>query len=254
MRRKMVVGNWKMNLQPADAASLVREIAEEGENPALSQVELVVCPPALYLPLALKDWQPSGTLPVGAQNCHWEESGAYTGEWSANMLKAIGVAYCILGHSERRAQFGETNEVVGKKMKAAVDSGLRAILCCGETFAERENNTYFDVVKSQLKEGLSAVPETEMSNVIVAYEPVWAIGTGKTASSDQAQEMHAHIRQVLADIYSQKMADSTTILYGGSCKPSNANELFAQPDVDGGLIGGASLDAEQFLQIAASFS
>lgn len=250
----MVVGNWKMNLQPAQAASLVRAIALESKKQQFSQVELVVCPPALYLPLALKDWQPGGTLPVGAQNCHWEESGAYTGEWSANMLKAIGVEYCILGHSERRAQFNETDAEVGKKMKSAIDAGLSAILCCGETLAERGENNHFEVVKRQLKEGLSAVEEEQASAVIVAYEPVWAIGTGKTASSNQAQEMHAHIRQVLAEVYSQKTADNITILYGGSCKPSNAEELFAQPDVDGGLIGGASLDADKFLQIASSFS
>lgn len=249
----MVVGNWKMNLQPARAASLVRTIAQEAEKPQYEQVELVVCPPALYLPLALKDWQPAGSLAVGAQNCHWEESGAYTGEWSAQMLRAIGVEYCIIGHSERRAQFGETNQVVGDKIKAAVQAGLGTILCCGETLAEREGGTHFEVVERQLLDGLSGVDKSQFAEVIVAYEPVWAIGTGKTASSAQAQEMHSAIRQVLAQKFGGPQADATTLLYGGSCKPSNAAELFAQPDVDGGLIGGASLDAEQFLQIAASF-
>lgn len=253
MRKKIVAGNWKMNLQPAEAAALVRDIALEAEGIQDDGVELIVCPPSIYLPLALNNWQPEQVLPVGAQNCYFESSGAFTGELAAPMLDAIGVKYCIVGHSERRSLFGETDEIVQRKTAAVIDSGLTAIVCCGETLEEREASAHFDVVARQLHKALGDLSPKQMEHVVIAYEPVWAIGTGKTASSEQAQEIHAFIRSEVKKMFNAKIADETSILYGGSCKPSNATELFAQPDVDGGLIGGASLDASDFLAIARSF-
>lgn len=254
MRKKIVAGNWKMNLQPAEAAALVREVSLSYADPEYDGVVLLVCPPALYLPLALNDWQPEHKLLIGAQNCHAEKSGAFTGEVSAEMLAAIGVSYCIVGHSERRTIFGESDEVVQQKTAAILRSGMKAIVCCGETLDERENNQQEEVVGRQLKVALNGLSKQKMQQITIAYEPVWAIGTGKTASSDQAQEMHHFIREQLSKLFSEGMADETSILYGGSCKPGNARELFDQPDVDGGLIGGASLDAEDFLAIARSFN
>jgi len=242
-----------MNLQPAEAAKLVREIAEAASMPEYEKVDIVVCPPSPYLPLALNNWQRGHNLPIGAQNCHWESSGAYTGEVSAEMLHSIGVDYCIIGHSERRSYFGETDQEVGKKVQAALGSALQAIICCGETLEERKADRHREVVKRQLTAALKGVQKSDLKNVIIAYEPVWAIGTGETASSGQAQEMHAFIRNTLAGFFDEAIADQVSILYGGSCKPGNAAELFAQPDVDGGLIGGASLVADDFLAIARSF-
>ena len=253
MRKKIVAGNWKMNLQPAEAASLTRNIASASTGAAYEDVELIICPPALYLPLALNDWQPEQNLPVGAQNCHFEKSGAFTGEISPDMLTAIGAEYCITGHSERRTLFGENDEIIRKKTEAILKSGMKAIVCCGETLDERENNQQEEVVGRQLKVALEGISEDRMKNVIIAYEPVWAIGTGKTASSEQAQEMHRYIRNQLTRLFGEEIAEGTSILYGGSCKPNNAAELFAQTDVDGGLIGGASLNADDFLAIARSF-
>lgn len=253
MRKNFVAGNWKMNLQPADAAALVRSIAEANDHPDFDEVEMIVCPPALYLPLALNNWQRGHRLPVGAQNCHWEPAGAFTGEISAQMLASVGVTHCIVGHSERRTLFGEDDATVQQKTTAILEAGLIAIVCCGETLAEREAGKAEEVVGRQLKTALKEVDEKSIENVIVAYEPVWAIGTGKTASSEQAQEMHAFIRTQLSGLFSNEIAGKISILYGGSCKPSNAQELFAQPDVDGGLIGGASLNVDDFLAIAESF-
>ncbi len=252
-RKKIIAGNWKMNLQPAEAAALVRTISAETQQGRINQVHLLVCPPSLYLPLALNNWQPNSDLPVGAQNCYFEDSGAFTGEISAEMLAAMGVKYCITGHSERRSLFGETDEIVRKKTAAILKMGLQAIVCCGETLQERESGHHQEVVKRQLNIALNGLSQEQMKNVVIAYEPVWAIGTGKTATSDQAQEMHAFIRVFLTEVFGTETAESTSILYGGSCKPSNAVELFSQPDVDGGLIGGASLIAEDFLAIARSF-
>jgi len=253
MRKKIVAGNWKMNLQPAEAAALVRDIAAEAARLRADGVEMLICPPALYLPLALNNWQPEQTLAVGAQNCHFETSGAFTGEISAEMLSAIGVSHCIVGHSERRSLFGETDEVVQQKTAAVLNAGMVAIVCCGETLEERESNSQETVVARQLQKALHGLSSDQMKQIIIAYEPVWAIGTGKTASSDQAQQMHAFIRSEIATMFDGRVAEEISILYGGSCKPSNAAELFAQPDVDGGLIGGAALDAEDFLAIAQSF-
>lgn len=249
----MVAGNWKMNLQPAEAAKLVREVAEAASMPEYEEVETVVCPPALYLPLALNNWQRGHNLPIGAQNCHWESSGAYTGEVSPEMLHSIGVTYVIIGHSERRSYFGETDASVSKKVQAALGSELRAIVCCGETLEERKADRHREVVERQIKAALNGLTQSDMKKVIIAYEPVWAIGTGETATSEQAQEMHAFIRETLSNLFDDATANDMSILYGGSCKPGNAAELFAQPDVDGGLIGGASLVAEDFLAIARSF-
>jgi len=253
MRKKIVAGNWKMNLQPAEAAALVRDIAAETAGLRADGVELLICPPALYLPLALNNWQPEQALDVGAQNCHFESSGAFTGEISAEMLSAIGVSHCIVGHSERRSLFGETDEVVQQKTLAVLNAAMVAIVCCGETLEERESNSQEIVVARQLQKALHGLSSDQMKQIIIAYEPVWAIGTGKTASSEQAQQMHAFIRSEIATMFDERVAEETSILYGGSCKPSNAAELFAQPDVDGGLIGGAALDAEDFLAIAQSF-
>lgn len=252
MRKKIVAGNWKMNLQPAEAAALVRELADEVEELREQGVALLVCPPSLYLPLALNEWQPDQLLAVGAQNCHFEKTGAYTGEISAEMCCAIGVKYCIVGHSERRALFGETDETIKEKAAAVVSSGMTAIVCCGETLEQRESGKHETIVARQLQMALEKISQRKMDKVIIAYEPVWAIGTGETATSDQAQEMHAFIRKELGHHFDEKIADNTSILYGGSCKPDNAAELFAQPDVDGGLIGGASLKADDFLAIARS--
>lgn len=241
-----------MNLQPAEAAGLVRTIADAAQN-AAPGVELIVCPPAVYLPLALNEWQRGSALPVGAQNCHWEKSGAYTGEVSPEMLNAIGVSHCIVGHSERRSLFGETDEDVARKVEAVINAGMQAICCCGETLEEREAERQEEVVGAQLRVALGALSPAQAEHLIIAYEPVWAIGTGETASSQQAQAMHAFIRSGLEQILGSVLAENIPVLYGGSCKPDNAAELFAQPDVDGGLIGGASLNADDFLAIARAF-
>ena len=253
MRKKMIAGDWKINLQPAEAAALVRDLADEVKEIDERGVILLICPPALYLPLALNEWQPHQLLAVGAQNCHYEKAGAYTGEISAEMCCAIGVKFCIVGHSERRALFGETDEMIKEKAAAVVATGMTAIVCCGETLEQRESGEHETVVARQLQMALEKISKPNMDKVIIAYEPVWAIGTGETATSGQAQQMHAFIRKELAQHFDDKIADNTSILYGGSCKPDNAAELFAQPDVDGGLIGGASLNADQFTAIARSF-
>jgi triosephosphate isomerase len=192
-------------------------------------------------------------LYVGGQNVSDKASGAYTGEIAAAMLESLEVDYCIIGHSERRKYFNETDEVLAVKANQLLEHNIRPIYCCGELLEQRENNTHFDVVRQQLKNGLFHLEDEAFKNIVIAYEPVWAIGTGVTASPDQAQEMHAFIRNLIADEYGTAIADNTTILYGGSCNSGNAKELFANPDVDGGLIGGASLKAEEFIKIAESF-
>ncbi len=242
-----------MNLQPAEGAALVRELSAETQTLQQSGVTMIVCPPLIYTAWALSDWQREGSIEVGAQNCYYETSGAYTGEVSAAMLANLGVTYCIVGHSERRSLFGESDEVVRCKTEAVVAQGMTAIVCCGETLEEREEGQEKEVVARQLREALGGVSNEQMKQIVIAYEPVWAIGTGKTASTAQAQEMHAFIRTVLAELFGGETAQDISILYGGSCKPDNAAELFACEDVDGGLIGGASLNANDFLAIANSF-
>jgi triosephosphate isomerase len=191
---------------------------------------------------------------VGAQNAHQNESGAYTGEISAKMVKSTGAAFVILGHSERRQYFGEDNQLLAKKTDTALANGLKPIFCIGETLEERESEQHFEVIKKQLEEGVFHLSTEQFEQLVLAYEPVWAIGTGKTASSEQAQEIHAFIREQIANNYTQEVADNTTILYGGSCNPKNAADLFAQPDIDGGLIGGASLKSRDFLDIVKVFN
>ncbi len=252
MRKKIVAGNWKMNKSFDEADLLLEEIVAELEAEDLQKATVVICPSALYLEMA---YDISGnSYKTGAQNLNENESGAYTGEVSAAMLASIGVEYVIVGHSERRAYFKETDELLKSKVLQALKHGLVPIYCCGEVLDEREQNSHFDVVKKQLEIALFDLPAEEFAKVVIAYEPVWAIGTGKTASPVQAQEMHAYIRSLIALKYGNQIAQSTTILYGGSCNEKNAAELFKNPDVDGGLIGGASLKAESFLLIAKALS
>ncbi len=252
MRKKIVAGNWKMNKSFSEAEKLITDIADALDDVNLRGTEVVLCPPSLYLEMAM-DVAFESNFKVGAQNIYPEDSGAFTGEISPMMLKELNVAYCIIGHSERRKYFLETNEFLQRKVDALLKHDIRPIFCCGEVLPEREANQHFEVVKKQVEESLFHLPVEAFKKVIIAYEPVWAIGTGVTATMEQAQEMHAYIRGLIATKYNRQTADGTTILYGGSCNGKNARELFSQPDVDGGLIGGASLKTEEFLQIVTSF-
>lgn len=242
MRKNIVAGNWKMNTTLPEGIKLAEEV-----NAALANVnpkcEVVICAPFTHL-ASINNVIDKTKLGLGAENCADHRSGAYTGEVSAAMVASTGAAYVILGHSERRQYYNETSEVLRDKVRLALDNGLTPIFCIGEVLEQRENGSFFDVVKTQIEEGLFNLEANEFGKIILAYEPVWAIGTGKTASDDQAQEMHAFIRKTIADKYGKEVADNTSILYGGSCKPTNAAQLFAKPDVDGGLIGGAALEAE----------
>jgi triosephosphate isomerase (TIM) len=253
MRKKIVAANWKMNLNLDQGAALVNDIFN-GEPQLAEDKIVVIAPPFIHLTHTAAQLVAMPYVYLGAQNCHTEASGAYTGEVSAAMLKSAEVEYVILGHSERREYCHETDAMLAKKVNQALSSGLKVIFCCGEPLAIREAGNQNDHVASQIMAGLFHLGEAQMANVVIAYEPIWAIGTGLTATSAQAQEMHAHIRQVLTGKYGEDIAGDTSILYGGSCKPSNAAELFSCPDVDGGLIGGASLKAEDFLGIVAAMS
>ena len=251
MRKKIVAGNWKMNTTKPDGVELAKQVAElSAEVPA--GIGLIVAPPFTHL-CAVNKALAGSRVELSAQNCADHVNGAYTGEVSVDMLKAVGCKWTILGHSERRQYYGETDEKLVEKTRLALEAGLGVILCVGENLEEREAGKHFDVCTAQIKNVLYNFSAEDMKNVIVAYEPVWAIGTGKTATAEQAEEIHAHIRKVLAEKFGQQVADDVTILYGGSCKPSNAAELFAQSDIDGGLIGGAALKAADFIQIAKSF-
>lgn len=253
MRKKIVAGNWKMNLDKAEALSLTKEIMEAlGDLPQDQRV--MVCPPSIHLGPVVELTAGSKALEVGGQNMHQAASGAYTGEISGAMLKSYGINSVLLGHSERRAYFHEGNDLLRQKVDAALASGIEVVYCFGEMLEERENDTHFQVVSTQLKEALFHLEAAQWKNIVLAYEPVWAIGTGRTASPEQAQEMHAHIRGVLAQHYGQECADGVSILYGGSVKPDNAREIFGQADVDGGLIGGASLKKDDFMAIVAAMS
>ena len=246
MRRKIVAGNWKMNKTPAEAKVLAAEIANAlGAAPC--PVEVVVCPPYIDLP-AVTETLAGTQIGVGAQNMHNEPKGAFTGEIAASMLQEIGVKYVILGHSERRTYFADTDATVNAKTKAALAAGFTPIVCVGETLEERESGKTETVVTTQIRGSLADLG-ADIAKVVVAYEPVWAIGTGKTATPDQAQEVHALIRKTLAEMAGEETAQSIRIQYGGSMKPENAAELMAQPDIDGGLIGGAALKADSFLAI-----
>ena len=251
MRKKIVAGNWKMNTLPAEGAELAKGIvAQRATAPA--EVNFIVCPPFTHLSQVAEALKGSN-IALGAQNCAAEEKGAYTGEVSAAMIAALGCRYVILGHSERRQYYGETSETLNLKMARAYAHGLTPVYCVGENLEEREAGKHFDVVKAQIEEVVCNLTPEQFAGLVIAYEPVWAIGTGKTATADQAQEIHAFIRKVLADKFGAAAAE-TPILYGGSCKPSNAAELFAKEDVDGGLIGGAALKAEDFLGIGQGFA
>jgi len=251
MRKKIVAGNWKMNLTFEEAEELVGTLAEELDGKK-KKCEVILCPPSPYLEMA-SDYADESGLHIAAQNVSEYDNGAYTGEVSASMLASMEIEYCIIGHSERRKYFGETNAQLAKKADQLLEAGIYPIFCIGELLEERNANKHFEVVRQQISEGLFHLNEEEFSNVVLAYEPVWAIGTGVTASPEQAQEMHAFIRGLLAEKYGSTLADETTILYGGSCNAKNAAELFAKPDVDGGLIGGASLKSDDFLTITQSF-
>lgn len=247
-RKKIVAGNWKMNLNLFEGKQLVADVLKK--SLALAEnTEVVIAPPFTQLELAATQLKDSPGYLLAAQNCHQEASGAYTGEVSAAMLKSVGVTYVILGHSERRQYFGEDEALLAKKVNAVLANDLKVIFCVGEPLEVRDANGQNELVHRQIVGGLFHLDVAQFKNIVIAYEPVWAIGTGRTATSDQAQEMHAYIRSVLAEKYGAEAADNTSILYGGSCKPSNAAELFACPDVDGGLIGGASLVASDFAGI-----
>jgi triosephosphate isomerase len=251
MRKKIVAGNWKMNTTVAEGLALAKGIVEKVEE-VPADVTLVVAPPFTHLTSVAQVLE--GTpIQLSAQNCADEPKGAFTGEVSAAMLKDAGCAYTILGHSERREYYGETSAKLVKKMALAFENGLDVIFCVGEKLAERQEGNHFDVVATQISEVLFTLTAEQMAHVVVAYEPVWAIGTGVTATAAQAQEIHGFIRNTLSAHFGEEVAESTTILYGGSCKPSNAKELFACPDIDGGLIGGASLKAGDFVAIAKAY-
>lgn len=250
MRKKIAAANWKMNLTFQQGKDLVNGILVSDLNLKQNQ-QVVICPAFPYL-VGIKELigEREGFY-LGAQNCASEKSGAYTGEISPEMLQSVGVTYAIIGHSERREYYGETNEILKKKILLALEYGLKPLFCCGEPLDIREKNAHNAFVEQQLKESLFDLTENEMNSVVIAYEPIWAIGTGRTATPDQAQEMHAFIRAQIVDRYGTSVAEETSILYGGSCKPDNAEELFNCPDVDGALIGGASLKAESFSAIAS---
>lgn len=249
-RRVVIAGNWKMNKNRAEAKVLITELL-----PLVKEAgcEVVLCTPYTNLETALALTEGSN-VKVGAENCHWAESGAFTGEISAPMLKELGVQYVIIGHSERRQYFGETDETVARRVRAALDSGLEVILCVGETLEQREADITGETIAIQVKKALAGVTAEELRHIIIAYEPVWAIGTGKTATADQANEVNGYIRSVIAQLYGQAAADAFVVQYGGSMNAGNAEELLAKEHVDGGLIGGASLKAKDFSVIVKAAS
>ena len=250
LRKVVIAGNWKMNKTPDEAVALINEI-----KPLVADADcdVVACVPYIDLFAAMEAAKGSN-VKIGAENCHWAESGAFTGEVSAKMLKTIGVEYVVIGHSERRQFFGETDVTVQKRVRAALDNGLKVILCVGELLEEREQNVTMEIVRMQTKIALLGVSEAELENIIIAYEPVWAIGTGKTATAEQANEVNCAIRALIGELYGKAAADKIVVQYGGSMNAGNADELLAQYDVDGGLIGGASLKAPDFAAIVKAAS
>ncbi|WP_047788439.1 triose-phosphate isomerase [Tenacibaculum mesophilum] len=251
MRQKIVAGNWKMNKNLDEAKELIEGIKEEVKTGLEEGTRVIVAPSFVNLESAVKNTEES-LVEVAAQNMHQSKSGAFTGEVSADMLTNLGVSIVILGHSERREYFGETDELLAQKVDAALVNGLEVIFCFGELLEDRKSGNHFGVVESQVKKALFHLKEEAFKNIILAYEPVWAIGTGETASPEQAQEMHAFVREIFAKEYGKEIADTISILYGGSVKPANAKEIFSKPDVDGGLIGGAALKVEDFAAITKS--
>jgi triosephosphate isomerase (TIM) len=255
MRKKIAAGNWKMNASLEEGKQLIRAIVEAigSRTPGAGTDHLVIlATPFITLESAVDLVNDVAHIKISAQNCHHEEKGAYTGEVSAAMIKSTGTEYVIIGHSERREYFAESNETLAKKVNVALKNDLRPIFCCGEKLEIREKNEHFDLVEKQIKESLYHLNENDFKKAVIAYEPVWAIGTGVTASNEQAQEMHKFIRNLIAAKYGSEVADQTTVLYGGSVNANNAAELFSQPDVDGGLVGGASLKATDFITIVNS--
>jgi len=249
MARKIVAGNWKMNKTLDEALVLVSEVVNMVKDEVTSDVEVILFPPALYLSTLNQYVKDSSNISLGAQNIYQKASGAYTGEISAAMVKSTGAKYVLVGHSERRQYFGETNEVLAEKVNIALENGLTPVFCCGESLEQRQNQDYIAIVKSQLTESLFHLNADQIQQVVIAYEPIWAIGTGLTASAEQAQEMHRELRSHLAEKYGAAIASEISILYGGSVGASNAAELFAGEDVDGGLVGGASLKSRDFTEI-----
>jgi triosephosphate isomerase (TIM) len=252
MRKKIVAGNWKCNTTVPSGVELAGKVCKLVIESGDPEVGVVVCPPFVHI-TKVAETIDNQRVKLGAQNCGAEAKGAYTGEVSAEMLKSAGAEYVILGHSERREYYGETSSTLNKKLAQALANGLTPIFCCGEPLSFRESGSQNEYVKKQLQATVFLLPVADFRKIVIAYEPIWAIGTGVTATSAQAQEMHAFIRSTIVSVYGQDVADDTSILYGGSCKSSNAKELFANPDVDGGLIGGASLDPADFLGIVNGF-
>ena len=249
MRKKIVAGNWKMNIDLEKGVQLFNEIQQLLKEEVKADQEVIICPPYTHLSSLSQIVDPNTNLSIGAQNCHQADSGAFTGEVSASIIASAGASYVIIGHSERRLYFAESNSLLAQKLDVVLKNGLSPIFCIGETLEQRNSETYFEVIKEQITEASFHLQATDYSKLILAYEPVWAIGTGLTASPEQAQEIHSFIRNLLADKYDQDLANNMTILYGGSCNPKNASELFAKSDIDGGLIGGASLKARDFVDI-----
>lgn len=249
MRKKIIAGNWKMNTTVAEGVVLAKEIVEKAKD--LNDVTLIIAPPFTHI-ASIATAIKGSSIKLGAQNCSCKPKGAYTGEVSAEMIASLDTQYVILGHSERREYYGENSETLNNKMALVYQNNLIPIYCVGEKLEERESGKHFDVIKAQIEEVVFNLTNDQFSKLVIAYEPVWAIGTGKTATSEQAQEVHAYIRKVLNAKFST-LAENTSILYGGSCNPTNAEEIFSKQDVDGGLIGGAALVSENFIAIARSF-
>ena len=252
MRKKIVAGNWKCNTTVQAGVELAKAVAAAVTGSGDPEVQVVVCPPFVHITKVVESVD-NQQVKVGAQNCAAEAKGAFTGEVSAEMVKSTGAEYVIIGHSERREYYGDTSAVLNKKLALALANGLTPIYCCGEPLSIREAGTQNEYVKTQMEETIFQLSEEDFRKLVIAYEPIWAIGTGKTASSAQAQEIHAYLRSAIAEKFGAEVAEATSILYGGSCNAGNAKELFANPDVDGGLIGGAALDATSFLAIVNGF-
>ena len=252
MTRKIVAGNWKMNLDYAEAKTLLKALmAGKGQFP--EDVCIIICPSTPYLSAFSEVLKDQDWVKLGAQNNYFEDSGAHTGEVSPTQLKSLGVSFCLVGHSERRNDFNEDYAILSKKVKALIKHDIRPVFCCGEQLQVRDSNVYKEFIMKQIEDSLFKFSADEMQKIVIAYEPIWAIGTGKTATAEQAQEIHQLIRSRIASQYDETTANAVSILYGGSCKPENAAELFSQKDIDGGLIGGASLDADSFIAIANSY-
>lgn len=249
MRKKIVAGNWKMNKLMDEAVALTSELVNMANDEVQGDVKVILCPPAIYLTTLKKYIEESPNFALAAQNCSDKLSGAFTGEISAAMLQSIGIQYVLIGHSERRQYFNETNEILAGKVNIALEHGVSPIFCCGESLDQRQNEDYIGFVKNQLTESLFHLSAEQLLSVVIAYEPIWAIGTGLTASAEQAQDMHAALRAHIASKYGSEVAEEISILYGGSVTAASAPELFASPDIDGGLVGGASLKSREFTNI-----